>query len=545
LAFCKLGCGNTVFVDPDRALKASLVFTHIERLVVMGDDRSYFEVHIANRTAIDRVRLYAEGPSTRVALPMDGAIVQPCFDRETCISLTLGPGVPMEVDHLALEVPEIGHRLASRLTVSTLTGYDLSGAAQAGNQTVEVEVDDPIRRHFPSLEPSNTIDDSGNVIGMGTILIFPRTFDALASSGGCGLPAGPTAEGWTTESSTPFAIAASFSGGSDPLTCISIRPTHPKGGNAIGALTIGARAVVTRFQHVYTPPVEISPLVYLPLFDLELPTVDRCNAAESLVETAIMDAATDLATEAMMGGSSGAEIMMLPAVQIANASGVLCHQSNDRTFDGMAVASQAESALVDRFGGTRRVRVVLVYATNLDLDLPPSLVSAFQSLRAGFDGSIDPNHRDLLLGIAPEKPLMFLTPDRSMDWLATDEPSFRGAIKTVLKDVWPFRTVVHTDQTIVPLTTDDQRGRFREYRICSASKDVTPIGMKLPDLTVIEVGPDGPAYRVSLPEEVLVESLGFMIPSVSVGWEGCEALCDHPAPSGDGVTPWTRAPGCG
>jgi hypothetical protein len=537
-------CGNTVFVDPDQALKESLVFTSVERLVVDNDERAYFEVHIGNRGALDRVRLYAEGPSIRFALPIDEAILQPCFDRETCISVTLGPGVPMDVDHLALEMPEIGYRTSARLAIARLGGYDFAGESRSNNHAVELHIDDPIRRHYSALEPSNTLDADGNPVASRSILLFPRAFEAIAAPGACSIPAGPKATGWTLETANPFNIDAAFSDGSNPLTCVSVRPSLPKDGNAVGALTIGARAVVTRFQHVYTPPVEISPLVFMILFDLELPTEQRCTEAEDLVRSSIMDAATDLAADAANGGIGGAEIMMLDPIQIANAGGVLCHQANDRAFDGDATQQAVESALNARFGAVRRIRVVFVYASNLNLAVPPDLVSEVNILRAGFNGSTHPNHRDLFLGIAPSKPLMFLSPDRSMDWLATDEPSFRGAIKELLKNLWPFKTVVHTDQTVVPLIENEEKGRFRAYRICSASEAIRPLGTRREGLSAIDVGPDGPAYTVSLPPEVLVESLGFAAPSVTVDWEGCEGLCDLPAEGTDASIPWERAPGC-
>jgi hypothetical protein len=538
-------CGVVNFVDPDADLKATLVPIRAERLFVDGDERAYFEVHIATRRAIDRVRLSAAGPMTKLALPLHDAAKQDCTDTndtrgsgfDTCISITLGPGVPIDLDDIVLEVPELGHTSSLTLDVIHVGGYALSGDAMSGNTQIEVSINDPIRRHYAGLEPV-LLDSAGD---MGATLWFPRTFDVVTSSRSCSGRASPFDPRWTLAPTSPFKVSARFSGGDAPLACASVRPTLPPGGPEVAHVSVGARALVSNLQHVYTPAVEVSPLVFLPLFDLDLPTEQRCSEAEDLVRTAVLDAATAIASnQAMM--MMGAEVQMLDPLQIATSQGVLCKQTNDRTFDGAAEAAAVLDALDRAYGPTRRVRVLLVYAENLDLEVPPALGGAINDLRRAISAA--PSRDQLLFAIAPDSTMSSVAADRSTPWLSTEEPTFHDAIQGLLDGIWPFKTVVHTDSTVVPLVAEADKGRFIEYRLCQPPATVIALGAAKAGTTVLIPGPFGPSYTVSLPPEVLRESAGFMVPSVTVDWQGCEGLCNLPAPGGDPSMSWEILTGC-
>src|SRR5688500_2511349 len=142
------GCGNVVFVDPDAALKAKLQFGVVERLIVDGDPRAYFHVRIKSREAIDRISLSASGPIGSFALPLDRAHLQDCGKGESCLSITLGAGVPEDADQIALSYAEIGHAATGPIVVRRLGKHALHTDAKEQNRIAEITIVDPIRRFY-------------------------------------------------------------------------------------------------------------------------------------------------------------------------------------------------------------------------------------------------------------------------------------------------------------------------------------------------------------------------------------------------------------
>lgn len=540
IALLVAACGRVVFVDPNAAARAGLKIISAQRLTVAGDPRDYFHVRIGTRARMDQIRLRAEGPPGSFELPLDGQDAQFCGDRDLCISVTLGPGMPREgLDSLALEAPEIAalDRAPLGETVK-LEGYHLRGDAKTRNTAVQVTIDDPIRRYFAAPVPARVLASDGVPISQRTVLLFSRSFEVQTTPGPCTAAASGDDPGWTRQDGNPFTTPAAFSAGADSQTCVSVRPALPERGPAVGAAGVGGRALITRFQHVYTPIVEKSPLVFVLMFDLELAAPARCSAAQDLVRSAVLEAAAEIAT----AQSGGAEVMALPAIQIANANGMLCKQSNTRSFDGVATGSAIKESLSAAFGPERRIRVIEIYASNLNLELPATLEASVRNLRHELTGA-GPMGRDLLIAISAELPLRALTPDRAIPWLATEEPAFRAEIKRLLAEIWPFKTMVHTDRTVVPMLAEAERPRFSAFRICRASHMIAPIGSRRGPMAY-DVEATGPAYTVALGPQVLLEARAFSVPSVVVEWQGCEALCDRPSPEGDPRTSWDLQAAC-
>lgn len=509
-----------------------------QRLFVEGDPRDYFHIRVATRVGIDLISFSVSGRTGNYRLPMDHASIQDCDDIDTCIALTLAPGIPADVDQIALEATSINHRHGVGLQREILGGYLLDGTADQNNTRAVVLIDDPIRRFYGNADFARTIVN-GEVVEERPIQLFPRAFEAAIAPGPCGLPATAEEGPWGLAIDNPFSAPAVFSGGADPETCVSVRPELPLGGGGVAALTLPARAVIAQFTHIYVPPVDIAPLVAIPIFDLEIPNEERCNAAQQLVRSAVLDAATEIAADE----ATGAEVLILDSVQLATLDGVLCRQASDRFFDPYVVADQIEERITERFGPDRRVRVAVIYATNLDLALPGPLVSAFSLLESELDVGA-PDRRGMLVAIGPDATTSALGPDRSGQWLASEEPAFRDSIKGLLRTVWPFRTVLHNDQTVVPLASVEERDRFEAYRICIASEQVLPLGTTEIDNGVFFVGDTGPAYRVRLSPQILIDSSAFILPTIQVTWEACLDLCDHATPTQDPSIPWERASAC-
>lgn len=526
-------CGEVTFVDPFAAEKARLQLVEAERLIVEGDPRVYVLVRVGSRNLkLADLQLTLSGPDGMFTLPLEDAITQDCGERESCISITLGPGLPNALMSAELAAPRFGHHSRTELSTVHLGPYAISSRSISGNTRIVVDVDDPIRAHLPFPETSEAEASTSAPV------LFPRTFEALVRPGACSTAAAPDAKDWTRLEGNPSETQASFSSEVDPRACVSVRPSLPRGGPSVASATVEARALVTRFSHVYSPKVELSPMVFIPFFDLEIANETRCQEAENLVTSAILDTAR----ERSASSSGGAEVLALDAIELAHGGGERCHQTNDRTFDPETVGGEIRRAITRAFGESRRVRVLLVYATNLEVDPPAALSTAFVRLRKGLLSS--EGRGDYLLTLAPSRAVMGLMPDQQVPWLTVTDAAFRELIQGVLRPIWPFTTILHTDQTAVPLTDASMRARFSLFRICSATKTVLPIGSRAGQQGFFIPGPLGPAYTVSLEPSILSPAASTRVPAVAVEWEGCEGLCDHPASVGDVLTPWNRTEAC-
>lgn len=529
--FAAFGCGDVVFVDPDAALKSELVLVEAQRLNIEGDPRTYLHVRIGGRRGLDLVRLSARGVDGTIALPLADAHRQDCGAGQTCLSLTLGTGEIGALTELVLDAPDIGHRHARRIVEHDLRGYELVAEAAPLNAGVSLHVQDPLRLHFLGFE---TTDDGRRVV------LFPRRFEALVAPGACGDPISPQSDDWELLDALPATVDAAFDDGALPATCVAVRPAEPAGGGSIAERTVRAGAVVRTFQHTYVPPTELSPLVYLPIFNLELPSEARCTEAQMLVGSAIRDAAIDIAASVTGGGTPHE----LSVVDLATKDGAPCRQLDAAWFDADALHQQVLDALRSAYGPEQRVRVVVVYVTNLRVPTPPTLSSAFTLLRARF--AIDERYADFVVAIAPEEAVAALDSDRVIPWLATEEPTFRQSIRSELATSWPFKTSVHTSATVVPLTSDEDPVDVLYYRICGAVT-LRPLGTPVFGSALgdpLAPPPEGPAYVVDLPDQTLEPAQTFVAPAVRVRWEGCEDLCDRPVPGDPSGLPWLMTNGC-
>lgn len=521
-----------VLVDPDAELKAELVIEEAQRLVVEGDPRAYLWVKAGNRTAIDRVELVVTGAGTELHVPVEALASRvACGERSTCFGLSLAPGLPEDARTLVLSVPSLGHQHVRPIAEHRLAPHRITVEARSANTRVRAVIDDPIAAHLAALEAERPLE--------GLPRRFERSFEAHTAAGGCASPAAPDDPSWVRVPSGRFELDAPFSTGEAPLSCLSVRPSEPVGGAAVLEVSVPARALVTTFDHVYSPPVEIAPLVFLPLFDLQIASPERCAEAEQLITGAIAAAAQEIAG----AQETPAEVLQLEPVEIASDGGAPCQQANERSFDAEAIAARVHGALDAAFGAERRVRVVFVYANNLDLPPPRGVVTALELLRERFDLSTSERRGSSLFAIVPERAAPALSADVVLPFSATAEPAFRSSIVSTLRGaLWPFRTVLHTFDTEVPLIEEALRDRFALFRVCSGSLPIAPVGAPRDRAIVPQRGV--PSYQVDLPQQVLVPGPGFVAPVVTVRWQGCEALCDHAGPGAAPQSSWVRDGGC-
>jgi len=504
-----------VFIDPDAQLKSTLRMTRSDLINIDHDPSRYLVLELPRAQVPAPFGLAMRGPGGLTAVPAEAELLRSVASSSATALAFIAPSTSTAARSLLLSFPALHHTTEHALSALRVGPYSLRAQSSGTNDAVEIEIGDPLSRRL--FQTGARAD---------------RSFDAIVLP--CGQAPGGEDARWVRLGGTRGRLPATFASGT-PELCVHIRPSQPAGGPAVAAQMVPARAQLEVYEHQYVPPVEVAPVAFALIFDLEIPVEARCGEAKELVRAALIDAArTSIERE-----DPRPEIVELPSVEVAVKDGVPCRQENERHFDANEYATQLISALFDRVGAGRRARILLVYVSNLDLPLPSGLANDIFRLRGRLDAT--PGLAQLMLGIGPSSAVGSIGPELAIEYGASSEPSFRAAIKDRLSPMWPFKTLLHTRATVVPLIDAAAQGRFQYYQVCSSSHEIEPLSeRRVGSVLVPQAGV--PAYRVGLPDEVLVSSSELLVPSVSVRWVGCRDFCDHPGPRG--VPEWIDEGGC-
>ncbi|MFO0725040.1 MAG: hypothetical protein U1E65_14770 [Myxococcota bacterium] len=503
-------------VDPDAALKASLHLSRADLLQIDADPTLYLLLELPVPALPDPFVVHLRGPGGDLVVPSEAEVLRgTSTSSQTAIALAVSR-TSSAAEVVSIEFPGLRYSTAKTLSARPIGPYALGATAVEDNTAVRIEIDDPLSRRI--FAGGLTVD---------------RSFDGLISPD-CGRPL-PDDPRWVRLGASHGRLPADFSSTRSEV-CAFARPSQPAGEPLVAEHAVPARATLDIFDHTYVPPVEVAPVIYQLFFDLEIPTEARCAAAKELVHSAVEGAAQ--ASVAKLDAPP--PVIELDPVDIALKDGVACRQDNERRFDADGLATTAAQHLEELLGPQPRAMVVLVYVSNLDLVLPASLVNSFNALRLALSARL--GTRVLIFAIAPMSAGGSLGPELNLGYGAADEPSFRSGIADRLLPLWPLRTMLHTNQTDVPLIAAEDRGKYPYFRVCQSSKQIAP-NARLEHAVLVPS--DGiPSYRVALPQQVLVPSSTFEVESVSVRWAGCRSFCDHPGPLDAGDRSWIETGSC-
>jgi len=497
-------------IDPAADRRAQLALVEAFQLVVDGESEVHLAIGMRGGAGTERFEIALDGPAGRFAIPeaVRGAPVE-CRQIGPCFVIDLPPA-PTGLDEVVVSIPEIDLELRRRLVIDPVAPVEVSARARNDNATVEVAIDDRLD------------------MALGTRGYPPRRrYAALLSPGGCGAPVGADDPRWSAPQPARFSLPVAFEEGPNPAACLTLKADRPAGAAPFISRTLAPGALVDRLDHVYAPPVEIAPMVWMVLSDLQLPSEQACALAQQRLSSAMAGAAASIATTL----GSSIEALAIEPIDIAVTDGRHCQQSPDRRIDPLAVAARVDQAIDARFGREARVRALIVYATNLDAPIPDGLVDDIVRVQQSPTSA----RPIALMVIAPPRATV-ASSVTSVPFAAATEPAFEASVTAALTPIWPFQTLIHSADTRVPLVSSAETGRYRYFRTLQLSHPVEPIGARY--LAAFTADASGPAYRVALEEEVLVPAKLFVRPTVSVRWEGCRDLCDRPPPGTDPDVSW-------
>ncbi len=515
VALVATGCGSVALIDPDQPTRDALVLTTARRIAVSGDDALYVLAETRVPAIAADYHFELDGPEGRVVVPDDAVEALTCPDDRLCWAIALGP-LPRVPDQLVLVVPSLEHESRAALAVVDTGPLAVSALVTPSGRGLEVGVADPV---------ASAARDQ--------LIPWMRTFDMIATPGACADPVAEDDARWARRVPARHLLAAELPSAEDPALCLEVRPNRPRGAPAASRRSVWAPAQIESFDHVYAPPVEVAPLVWMVVSDLHLPSETACARNESRLERAVADAAQAIAAEA----EAPITARPLAPLRLAVAGGRPCQQDPDRRLDVLALLGQIDAEVDEAFGDDARVRTLVVYANNLDTEPSQGLLEDFDALVRV--ASLDPRRPIALLSVSPPRGVVGPAVG-TVEFAAANEPAFGEALLSTLRTVWPFRTVVHRGDTRVPLVSAAQRSRFLLYRVVSATTEVAAIGAPVAD--VLAPDADGPAYRVALPIDELAPAAQFLRPAVRVTWEGCLGACTQPPAGRAPPAAWTLDP---
>jgi len=331
-----------------------------------------------------------------------------------------------------------------------------------------------------------------------------------------------------------------------PLTdtgtyCVAARPIPADGGDAaMVEVRIATLPEIIRSTQVFDPPVERSPIVYQIVLDLEIPVPDRCTDVISKIE--------NLTSKYMQG--PGAEVRMLPTINLAENGSSQCAQTNDRTVDAANMADQVRQTITSLTG--KHMQYHLMYFNNLDAPLPSALTTSLQSL---FDGLLSwpPNYEYRTFSWMFNPGAAYASP---LSWWAfwvweTADKMFDMALADYGRQKLPYTSQEHDAAVPVKLLSDDDTTTHAGDQVKICASPVTAVTTK-PFVQVITTPSwtistdDPPQYLVSIDNQVVVPASEFVEQSVRINYQICTRFCDHPYvdTAGKGELSWTDSFSC-
>lgn len=310
--------------------------------------------------------------------------------------------------------------------------------------------------------------------------------------------------------------------------CATLRPRAKHGTPVAVWAVLLTHPILVSTKSLFTPPVEVAPVLYQVVYDLEIPNVDRCNATLATLDK----------TLALLGARWSVG-HAFETIVLSEGAGTRCRQALDRRLSAAALAESIKAHVAAHVAEPHGTRVVVVYVNNLVLPLPPSLHEELVQLRDSLRQ--DPRTGAELWAIAPQEVLADLDWDRPIGWTRPDDKAFHDVIAAAAKAQLPFKTAVHEPDDLVPYVEQNLAATTGGLlKICSSTPAVQRVldGQPVPDGRLTQpLGTDHELrYRVDLPPQLLVPNATYADTPVAVRYEACTRWCDHPFLVANG--PW-------
>jgi hypothetical protein len=342
-----------------------------------------------------------------------------------------------------------------------------------------------------------------------------------------------------------------------PLTesgiyCVGVRPIPvDAGAAALAQARVATLPQLTNMQESFVPPVEVSPVIYQIVLDLEIPVPDQCPSSISTIESLV---------DKYMNMAGGAPVTKLPTMNLAvdpngTDGAANCHQLDGRALPAADMA-EAVMKTVSSYPETFQ-QFHFLYFNNLNVPLPQSMTDSLQALFDALSAAPDPYQLRTISwlfnpGLARATGPQWTIPDPP--WLTAADPSFEMTLKSYVQQNLPYTSQTYDSSIPVPLMSPDAAAMYDGalFKICDSAPAVQP-AYTSPVMPLFGAyswtikASDPPGYLVNLPYQADVPGPQFHAASASVDFQICTEYCDHPyvSTAGTGATSWKTSPLCG
>jgi hypothetical protein len=250
----------------------------------------------------------------------------------------------------------------------------------------------------------------------------------------------------------------------------------------------------------YSSAAVAEPVVWLPVLDLFAESPEACDGARAWTLQSIRDAMTAAPA---------------PHLELAGADlSPSCAQDPARALDAAGLQGEIENAVAAFPAG--HVRVVIVYANNVELAVPDSVATPLVTLRqSGF-----------LWTVARAPVSSQIAADQVIDWTFAADPALAQSLATAASHELPLQSD-SIDLSPQPIFAGGDLSRARSVKLCAADGLVTVANMAQ-DGSATEVNPgQPPVFEVEFAPRYALPRSQFQPQHASVEVEGCSDHCDR------------------
>lgn len=306
--------------------------------------------------------------------------------------------------------------------------------------------------------------------------------------------------------------------------CFASRPVIRKG-RAVRVHETLPPSAETTFEHqTYEPERLEPPIVYGIVFDLSIPSKDRCKQVKETLLRRLRTSIQAQGTHRELG-------IYKPRSSKTGKPLGGCKQEPRRRLPLADMVNDARRAKATI--SPPEVKVLWVYANNISL--PPKKDVGRQLQEWTTQLGPKNNLKFFHWGIGSNTILQLGSWDYRTGWRPIEDDTFQGDIKSFAKNYLPFETMDHDDTTEVPIDHVEGVDEPKAFKICQSTpfpvdsigtrSGSAPYGVDSPHVPWPDSGK--PFYRVALPEQHLVPHQRYRIHQIDIVVEVCERFCDH------------------
>lgn len=410
-----------------------------------------------------------------------------------------------------------------------------------GNQQVTVNITDQVAA--PSNEP----------------YLYPRGYDHSmwptnglcvsdsAPDGVSFLPLDPSTDGFAPDKQPDGHLTDSG------IYCVAVRPVpNDDGGAAVAQTRIETLPEVVTLHQTFAPPVELSPVIYQIVLDLQIPLADRCTSAIQTIES--------LVDKYMNKGNATVPVTKLPTLNLAVDPHGTDASANCNQQDGPLPASDMADAVMQVVTSypEHYQQFHFLFFDNLDAPLSGPLTdslstffSALQTAPTGYNlRTVSWLFNPGLAAYNSPTPTWSMT---QPPWQAADDPDFEKNLALYAMQNLPYESQTHDPSTPVALlsTDDAMADDGDQIKICQSAPAVIPVDVNSgseffgPSWSVKAADP--PGYLVNLNPSASAAYGSFVQVSATVDYQICSRYCDnHPyvSTAQQGQSSWSGSYAC-